>query len=391
MSPSSFTVALTALGVASLVAWIVILLLPWRPWDLRPVAEDEPEAHDPREWPSVVAVVPARNEAGSLPLTLPALTGQDYPGSFGVLVVDDRSSDDTGAVARHAGGGCVTIVDGGELPPGWVGKVWALEQGRLAAGQPAYLLLTDADIHHDPASVRRLVAESEAQGLALNSRMALLRCSSAAERLLIPPFLFFFNLLYPMRRANNPRDRLAAAAGGCVLIRREAAERIGGFAAIRGEIIDDVNLARRVKGLGEPIRLAVSRSDVVSVREYRTVGPIWRMVRRSAFDELGYSWLRLAGAVAGLLLLFAVPPSLFFLAAGYGEGGWHIAIGSLGAAAWLLMAAVFLRTVRHFGLRPWWALTLPLGGLLYGAMTVDSAARHAGRVFRDDGDARARW
>jgi hopene-associated glycosyltransferase HpnB len=340
----------------------------------------------------VRALVPARNEAAILPATLPALLAQDYPGDFAVVLVDDRSADGTGATACALGDGRLEVLTGEELPHGWAGKVWALEQGRLAAGEPDYLLLTDADIVHAPGSVRRLVAESESAGLALDSRMALLRCETLAERLLIPPFLFFFNLLYPMRRANDPRDRLAAAAGGCVLARRSAVERIGGFAAIRGEIIDDVNLAERIKALGEPIRLSVSRADVVSVRDYRTVGPIWRMVRRSAFDELDYSWLRLAGTVAGLLLLFAVPPALFFLAAsGYGEGGWHIAIGALGGCAWLLMAALFLPTVRHFRLSPGWALTLPAGGILYGCMTVDSAARHAGRVLRGHADRGAPW
>jgi hopene-associated glycosyltransferase HpnB len=392
MSASPLTVALACLGAASLTAWLVVLALPWRPWDLRPTAEDEAEPPAPGRWPSVCAVVPARDESGSLPQTLPALAGQDYPGDFGLIVVDDRSTDGTGELARRLGGDGLEVVTGAELPRGWAGKVWALEQGRLAAGAPDYLLLTDADIAHAPWSVRRLVAESEAAGLALNSRMALLRCEASAERLLIPPFLFFFNLLYPMRRANDSRDRLAAAAGGCMLVRRDAIERIGGLGAIRGEIIDDVNLARHVKGLREPIRLSVSRSDVVSVREYETIGPIWRMVRRSAFDELGYSWVRLAGTIAGLLLLFAVPPALFFLAAtGYAEGGWHIAIGSLGGAAWLLMAAVFLRTVRHFRLWPGWALTLPVGGILYGGMTIDSAFRHLGRVRRGDGDARAPW
>jgi hypothetical protein len=207
------------------------------------------------------------------------------------------------------------------------------------------------------------------------------RLSSAAwpERLLVPPFLFFFNLLYPMRLVNDPSRSLAAAAGGCVLLRSEALERAGGFDAIRAEVIDDVNLARRVQASGGRLRLSISRRDVVSLRRYESIGAVWRMVRRTAFDELRYSWLRLLGTVAGLCLLFVVPPGLIVVAAAWtGAGsGWRGALAGLGAAAWTTLAGVFLPTVRYFGLNPAWALTLPLGGTLYGGMTVDSAFRHA--------------
>jgi hopene-associated glycosyltransferase HpnB len=226
------------------------------------------------------------------------------------------------------------------------------------------------------------VVESEAAGLAMNSRMARLRCRSLPERLLIPPFLFFFNLLYPMRLVNDPRRRLAAGAGGCVLIRHDALERAGGLEAIRGEVIDDVNLARAVKRSGGRIRLSTSHDDVVSVREYGDVGSVWRMVRRSAFDQLGYSWLLLAGTVLGLVVLFAAPPGLTFAGIALGGAGaltkaTAVAVTGLAAAAWLVSVLVYLPTVRYFGL-PWpWGLTLPAGGLLYGAMTVDSARVHA--------------
>ena len=211
--------------------------------------------------------------------------------------------------------------------------------------------------------------------------MARLRCETFAERLLLPPYLFFFNLLYPMRRANDPGDPLASAAGGCILLRREALDRAGGFAAIRGEVIDDLNLARRVKALPEPIRIAVSRSEVESARRHPSIGSIWRMVRRTAFDELRYSWLRLAGTALGLALLFLAPVLATLVAIVLGAGGTSVAtglvaaLGLIGAAAWGLMAAIFSRTVRFLGLGLGWALTLPVGGTLYGAMTVDSAFR----------------
>jgi len=376
--------ALAVVGAASLLGWLAVALRPARHWDLRPRGEDGPPPEDPASWPAVRILVPARDEAASLPRTLPALLAQDYPGPCAVVLVDDRSSDGTARVARRLGGSRVTVVEGRPLPAGWAGKVWALEQAVMAdegppergAVEPDYLLLTDADILHAPGSLRRLVAESEAGGLALNSRMARLRTDSAAERLLVPPFVFFFNLLYPMRLVNGPGPT-AAAAGGCVLLQAGALERAGGFAAIRAAVIDDVSLARAVKRTGARIRLAVSGRDVVSLRGYRSVGPIWRMVRRSAFEELRGSWTRLGLTVAGLALAFATGPALVAVAlVGVGaDPGWRVGLGLLGAAAWAAMALVYVPTVRYFGLSWPWALTLPAAGVLYGAMTVDSAIR----------------
>ncbi len=379
--------ALLAAGGVSAAIWLAVLLDPARAWDLRPVGEDEPSPPEPVAWPRVAVIVPARNEAAQLPETLPALLAQEYPGVWDVVLVDDRSTDATADRARSlaAPDGRLTVLAGNPLPDGWAGKVWALEQGCTVALRreppPRYLLLTDADIRHAPRSARRLVAESEALGLALNSRMARLRTVTAAERLLIPPFVFFFNLLYPMRRVNAPTRRLAAAAGGCVLVRVDALERAGGLKAISGEVIDDVNLARRVKALGEPIRLATSRADVVSVREYGSLGAVWRMVRRTAFDQLRYSWLLLAATLVGLLLLFPLPPALVGLSVGLGlagvvSAGSAAGLGLVGLAGWALMTLAFLPAVRFFDLRDAWALTLPVAGVLYGGMTVDSARRH---------------
>ena len=209
------------LGLVSMLIWLGIWLHPARPWDFQPVGDEDPILPPPEEWPSVCILVPARNERDSLPHTLPALLQQDYPGPFMVVVVDDRSQDGTAEIARalaHDAGAVdrLHVVNGKDLPPEWVGKVWALEQGAtfaLATQSPKYLLLTDADIRHAPSSLRRLVSESDNRQLALNSRMARLRCVSQAERLLVPPFVFFFNLLYPMRQVNDRYSRVAAAAG----------------------------------------------------------------------------------------------------------------------------------------------------------------------------------
>lgn len=368
---------LAALGALSLAAWLVIALRPSRSWDLRPVGEETAPPPDPERWPRVAIVVPAHNEADQLPQTVPALLAQDYPGKWGVILVDDRSSDGTAEVARSLNDGRLQVVEGSALPSGWAGKVWAMAQGIEAAGDAAYLLLTDADIIHVPNSLRRLVAESVRWDLGLNSRMARLRTVSGPERLLIPPFLFFFNLLYPMRLVNRP-GRTAGAAGGCILVRRAALEAAGGMRTIRSEVIDDVNLAAAVKGAGASIRLAVSRGDVTSLREYRSLGAIWRMVKRTAFTELRFSWLLLAGTLFGLALLFLVPPLAIvagIAAVGLGADR-RILLVAPGAAAWVVMALLLIPTERLYRLSPLWALTFPLGGLLYGAMTLDSAVHH---------------
>ncbi len=343
--------AVLVVGGTSLALWLGVLARPGLPWLPGPYSEDL-RAPAPTRAPSVAVVVPARNEARHLPSTLPPLLAQGLP----VIVVDDRSDDETAAVAAEHG---AHVVRGLPLPPGWVGKVWALAQGIDAAGPVDYVLLSDADILHASGTVARLVAEAEADGLVLSSRLARLHCRSGWERLLIPPFVLFFNILYPMRRSN-------AAAGGCMLVRRDALERAGGIAAIRGEVIDDVNLAQLLARAGGRLRLALSREDVVSLREHESLGELWRMVSRTAFVQLGRSYLLLAATAVTLTLAFAAPPVLlFFPPAGT----------ALGGAAWLLQAALALPTVRYFRLNPLWSLTLPLAGILYGAMTLDSALR----------------
>lgn len=398
------------LGIVSVAFWLGLLLHPARPWDFHPVADDEDFPPAPSVWPAVCILVPARNEKESLPHTLPALLTQDYPGEFTVVLIDDRSEDRTAEVARSIAVDSqaeqrLKVIVGAPLPSGWVGKVWALEQGAMACGyasldraglpqdatqivfpQPRYLLLTDADIRHAPESLRRLVMESEHRRLALNSRMARLRCLSRPEQLLVPPFVFFFNILYPMRQVNNPRSSMAGAAGGCVLLHTEALRQAGGFSCIRDRIIDDVSLARSIKRLGMPIQLALSRSQVESLRVYDSIRTIWVMVRRTAFTELRHSWLRLLGTLAGMAVMFVVPPLwtigafLCSLLAVFDRPVMGVPesllLFALGVGAWTIMAVVHRPAVHFFRLPLWRCWTLPIAGVLYEGMTLDSALRH---------------
>lgn len=339
------------------------------------------------EWPSVGVVIPARNEAEVLGPTLSAIVRQDYPGPMRVVVVDERSADATGEVARamaRVASRPMTVVPGAALPDGWVGKVWGMEQGHRALGAqpdgpPEWLLLTDADIRHSPDSLRALVAMAVERDVGLESRMARLRCVSRPERLLIPPFVLFFFLLYPLRWANRPGSRIASAAGGCILVRRDALEAGGGFEQIRGSLIDDLAMARLVKfRAGRPTRLALSRHRVVSHRAYDDLDAVWTMVRRSAFTQLRRSWLLLTGVSLILLLMFAGPLAAMGLGAVEtvtGTPSTGLVTMALGALGWLAMAIAAAPVTKEFGLRWPWRLALPVSGLLYGAMTIDSALR----------------
>lgn len=366
----------------SLAAWLWLLLARgffWRT-DVRLPAREEPGV-----WPAVCVVVPARDEAAVLPASLPSLLAQDYPGRAEVFLIDDGSTDGTGELAcelaRRHGGLPLTVASPGEPPAGWTGKLWAVRHGidLARAREPEYLLLTDADIAHAPDSLRALVSAAGTGGFDVVSQMARLRVESLWERLVVPAFVYFFAQLYPFRWIGGGRagsegkkgTRTAAAAGGCVLLRADAAERARIPDAIRQAVIDDVALARAVKGTGGRIWLGLA-DRVDSVRPYPRLHDLWRMVSRSAYAQLRHNPLVLAGTVAGLALVYLVPPASVCvgLAAGWGT------TALLGAAAWLVMAGTYLPMLRYYRQPRWLAPLLPFTAFLYLLMTVDSAVQH---------------
>jgi hopene-associated glycosyltransferase HpnB len=359
------------LGFLPLAIWLYLLLARNGFWQLK--ERDGNEALPaPARWPSVVAVVPARNEADVIQKSVGSLLGQDYKGDFRVILVDDQSEDGTGNLLRALNFEKLTILIGAPRPPGWTGKLWAMQQGVAKADDfaPDFLLFTDADIAHAPDSLSRLVARAQQDGKVLTSLMVRLSCANWAEYFLIPAFVFFFDMLFPFGAVNDPKNRLAAAAGGCMLTRRSAFIVAGGIEAIRHNIIDDCALARLMKPQG-PIWLGLS-DRAVSLRPYDGFGEVRRMVSRSAYAQLGYSPLQLLGTLLGLLIVYIAPVGMALFGAGLAQiAGW---------ATWIIMALMFQPILRFYRLSPFWGLALPLIGLTYAAFTLDSAIQHwAGR------------
>ncbi|MFD0144936.1 MULTISPECIES: glycosyltransferase [unclassified Streptomyces] len=412
--------AIAWIAMGSLAAWGWLLLgqgFFWRT-DQRLPSPPRHARVEPEAWPRVAVVVPARDEAEVLPLSLPSLLSQDYPGEAEILLVDDGSTDGTGKLAEELaqryGGLPLTVTSPGEPEPGWTGKLWALHhgidlartrgpaaaapgtpgpeydggprteelstpaadspEGRRPAGpcRPEFLLLTDADIAHEPDSLRRLVEAALACELDLVSQMARLRVASVWERLVVPAFVYFFAQLYPFRWINRRRrPRATAAAGGCVLLRTGTAERARVPESIRQAVIDDVSLARAVRRAGGRIWLGLAER-VDSVRPYPHLSDLWRMVSRSAYAQLRHNPLVLAGTVVGLTVVYLVPP----VALAVGLFGGDAAAGWAGGIAWAVMAGTYLPMLRYYRQPLWLAPTLPLTALLYLFMTVDSAVQH---------------
>jgi hopene-associated glycosyltransferase HpnB len=354
---------LTLLGIVVCAVWIFLLVRGAGAISSAKSRAAPPVRGRPPGRPSVSAIIPARNEADVVAQSIHSLANQAYAGEFRIVLVDDDSADGTADIARRADpSGRLTVLRAAPLPAGWTGKLWAVSQGVEQAGAPDYLLLTDADIVHPPDNLSGLVSRAES-GYDLVSYMAKLKCESPAERALIPAFVFFFFQLYPPAWIRDPRRKTAGAAGGCILIRREMLERIGGIEAIRGELIDDCALARAVKRAGGRVWLGLSEGTR-SIRDYATFGEIGRMISRTAFTQLRYSALLLVGTVLGLAFVYLLPVAM------------TIAGQPLGAVAWLLMSICYRPALRFYGRSPLWAPLLPPIAAFYMACTVHSAVQY---------------
>ncbi|MSP89590.1 MAG: glycosyltransferase [Alphaproteobacteria bacterium] len=357
------------IGALALATWIYLVAFRAEVWRVR--LDNPPMA--PAVWPEVVAIVPARDEAETIGAAIGSLLSQDYGGRFTIVLVDDHSSDGTAEIARHAAdghAGRLHIIAARPLPPGWTGKLWAVSEGLAAAERVApearHVLLTDADIVHAPDNLAGLVARVAAGGLDLASLMVRLRCESLAERLLVPAFVFFFAMLYPFVRVNRDRDPTAAAAGGCMLVRRSALARIGGVRAIRDRLIDDCALAAAIKP-GGPIWLGLA-DGTHSLRRYERPADIWAMVARTAYTQLRHSPVLLLGCVLAMTVTYLAPPALALAADGSAAG--------LGWAAWFAMSASYLPMLHYYSRSPLWAPLLPMVALFYLGATLESARQH---------------
>ncbi len=358
-------------GFLCVIIWLGILLARGRFWMVQRLgAEVAPVA----ETGLIAVVIPARNEADVIGSAVGSLLQQSCAGAMHIFLVDDSSSDGTAAAAsnaavRSARANALTVIDGRPLPPGWSGKLWAMQQGieQALQLQPKFLLLTDADIQHSPENVATLVAIAERGGYDLVSFMVKLHCRSVAEKMLIPAFVFFFFLLYPPEWIRDPHHKTAGAAGGCMLIRPAALVRAGGIAAIRNEIIDDCALAAAVKRSGGRVWLGVTQ-ETRSLRAYGSFSEIERMIARTAFNQLRHSTWLLAAALAGLLLAYVLPVGLLFSGAP--------TLVALGAAAYLLMMIAYLPMVRFYEINILWVLTLPFSAAFYLWATFHSALKY---------------
>lgn len=396
------TSIITIITIISLIIWLYLLLFRGKFWLSN--QKIDPEKMSLTTYPSVCAVIPARNEADVLPVSLRSLLNQDYLGDFKIILVDDQSDDGTTEIAYELATifdktDRLTVISGQLLSSGWSGKLWAMEQGIQYIKEqnlhPDYILFTDADIEHHQTNLRELVGKSQQENLALTSLMVRLRCKSIWEQFLIPAFVFFFEKLYPFLWVNDPHHKMAAAAGGCILIRQDILEQVGGLEIVRQALIDDCSLAAAVKlklqdvseNPPQGIWLGLSEKTC-SLRPYDSLETIWDMVARTAYTQLNYSPLLLIGTVMGLTIIYIVPPVSLI---------WGLVVGnslitSLGGITWLLMSISYLPTLRLYKTSLLWSISLPAISFLYLLMTIDSALRHwrgkggrwKGRVYSVD-------
>ena len=352
--------------VISLIIWLAIGLLPWQPWRTREQLDTAPEKDLTNEidLSEVTVLIPARNEADTIKTTLTSL--QSQADDLQIIVIDDESEDNTASVVASLEMMNLKLIQGKPGEHGWSGKIWALEQGRNQVTTP-YILLLDADIALSPGVIKTLLWKLKQEDRGMISLMAELRMQSLFEKLLMPAFIFFFKLLYPFQLSNQGKYGIAAAAGGCILIKSHVLDEIGGFAAIRGALIDDCSLAAAVQKSGYSTWIGLTHS-ATSLRPYENLASIWKMVARTAFTQLHHSVLLLCLCIVLMTLAFIVP--VLTLISG------SLAFQCISFFTLLLQFALFLPVLNYYRIHPVWTLSLPIAGFLYLLMTCDSAKKH---------------
>lgn len=363
---------IAAIGLA---IWVYLIAARGEFWRT-PKFDDLAPAPGFMKWPSIAVVVPARDEAEGVARCVTSILSQPYPGQLSMVLVDDQSQDGTAQIAADAAAAIgaserLTVLSGRPLPSGWTGKLWAVKQGLMQVESgpalPDYVLLTDADIVYSGDVLMRLVARAQNERLAMTSVMAKLRCESFAEKYLIPAFIFFFEMLYPFAWVRSRTRATGGAAGGCILARWDALKNAGGIDAIRGSLIDDCALGARLKTQG-PVWLGFSQ-NVASVRASDTIGDVGQMISRSAYAQLRYSPLLLAGTIIGMVIVYLAPVAITL----FGHG----LAAAFAATAWLLMALAFQPTLRYYNQPALWGPALPAIALAYMVFTVNSALQHS--------------
>jgi hopene-associated glycosyltransferase HpnB len=348
----------------STLLWVGFALLPWRPWSNQEALDAMEGVNGNIALDEITVLIPARNEAEVIQHTLQSVIEQGA--GLSIVLIDDNSEDATVEKTRQMRISDLRIIRSAPLPPGWSGKLWALEQGRLQVTTP-YTLLLDADIELARGIVKSLREKMNRKGIPFVSLMAMPSMSFGWEKLLMPAFVYFFNVLYPLPRVNSHRTRVAAAAGGCILMESRMLDQIGGFESIKSAVIDDCALAGRVKSQGFHIWLGLTHA-VKSVRSYQRLKEIWDMVARTAFAQLQYSVGLLVLCTLVMLLVYEVPAVMVAYS--------NVLIRYLSLGSLVIMFFTYVPILRFYD-RSWaWALGLPLVAALFLAMTWTSAIRY---------------
>ena len=363
------TNAMIILACLSLVVWLLLRFCRGGFWRADQCLCENGSL---REWPSVIVIIPARNEEQTIRDAVTSLARQDYPGLIHIVVVDDESSDNTLSIVRNWPN--LHVVSGDALPKGWSGKLWAIQQGlnycKVHLPVAKFILMTDADIKHSSKNIRKLVFKAESESLHLVSLMVMLRTKSFWEKLLIPAFVFFFQKLYPFSWVNDPEKQTAAAAGGCILIRRQTLECVDTIKTVRDRLIDDCAIGKEIKSHG-PIWLGIT-NETHSLRAYQSFRDVANMVSRNAFRQLGYSGIALFLTIVGMVITYLVPPITLF----YGVVSNHYILASTGALTWIIMSLTYIPTLKFYDEKSWRVLWLPVTALLYTLMTLSSALQY---------------